>query len=129
MSEQTASAGSQGVSDTQLPPSATLTPVTLTTPPVSVQAETLVPTQGPVAPLPRECLGRFEVHGEIGRGGMGAVLRARDPVLGRELAVKVLLGDHRDDAETQRRFRDEAQIGGQLQHPGLVPVYDFGADA
>ena len=70
--------------------------------------------------------GRYEVLGEIARGGMGAVLLGRDPALGRELALKVLLPDHRDRPAMVRRFVEEAQIGGQLQHPGVVPVYDVG---
>ncbi len=73
-------------------------------------------------------LGRFEVHGEVGRGGMGAVLLGRDPALGRDLALKVLLSRHQDNDEVLRRFHEEAQIGGQLQHPGFVPVYELGAD-
>ena len=71
--------------------------------------------------------GRYQILGEIARGGMGAVLRARDADLGRELALKVLLRPHRDDAEVRNRFVEEAQIGGQLQHPGIVPVYELGA--
>lgn len=74
-------------------------------------------------------LGRYEIHGEIGRGGMGAVLRGRDPTLGRELAIKILLAGRLDDQDSRRRFFEEAQIGGQLQHPGLVPVYELGTDA
>ena len=70
--------------------------------------------------------GRYQLLGEIGRGGMGAVLKGRDPDLGRDLAVKVLLEEHRDDPELVRRFVEEAQIGGQLQHPGIVPVYELG---
>ena len=57
---------------------------------------------------------------------MGAVLKGRDPDLGRELAVKVLLEKHRDDPEMVCRFVEEAQIAGQLQHPGIVPVYELG---
>ena len=60
---------------------------------------------------------------------MGAVLKGRDPDLGRDLAVKVLLEQHRDRPELVRRFVEEAQIGGQLQHPGIVPVYELGAFA
>jgi serine/threonine-protein kinase len=71
--------------------------------------------------------GRYQLFGEIARGGMGAVLRARDPDLGRELAVKVLLDRHRDNPDLLRRFIEEAQVGGQLQHPGIVPVYDVGS--
>ena len=57
---------------------------------------------------------------------MGAVLKGRDTDLGRDLAVKVLLEQHRDHPELVRRFVEEAQIGGQLQHPGIVPVYELG---
>jgi len=71
--------------------------------------------------------GRYQILGEIARGGMGAVLRARDADLGRELALKVLLAPHRDDVDLRNRFVEEAQIGGQLQHPGIVPVYELGA--
>ena len=70
--------------------------------------------------------GRYQVFGEIARGGMGAVLRGRDPDLGREVAVKVLRDEHRDNALIVERFIEEAQIGGQLQHPGIVPVYELG---
>src|SRR5262249_47733876 len=69
---------------------------------------------------------RYQLFGEIARGGMGAVLRGRDVDLGRDLAVKVLLEKHADRPEVARRFFEEAQIGGQLQHPGVVPVYDIG---
>ena len=79
------------------------------------------------APLGRVAdRGRYSLHGEIARGGMGVVIRARDAELGRELAFKVLLEQHRARPEVIRRFVEEAQIGGQLQHPGIVPVYDLG---
>lgn len=65
---------------------------------------------------------RYRIEGEIARGGMGAILKGRDPDLGRDVAVKVL----RDDANMIRRFIEEAQIGGQLQHPGVVPIYELG---
>ena len=61
---------------------------------------------------------RYRIDGEIARGGMGAVLRGRDPDLGRDVAIKVLRADLRDNADLVRRFVEEAQIGGQLQHPG-----------
>ena len=69
---------------------------------------------------------RYQLSGEIARGGMGAVLRGRDVDLGRDLAVKVLLEKYADRPDVARRFIEEAQIGGQLQHPGVVPVYDIG---
>jgi serine/threonine-protein kinase len=72
---------------------------------------------------------KYQLFGEIARGGMGAVLRGRDVDLGRELAVKVLLEAHKDKPELVKRFVEEAQIGGQLQHPGIVPVYELGGFA
>jgi len=57
---------------------------------------------------------------------MGAVLRGRDVDLGRDLAIKVLLEKHADRPDVARRFIEEAQIGGQLQHPGVAPIYDLG---
>ena len=77
-------------------------------------------------PSREETGGRYHLSGEIARGGMGAVLRGRDVDLGRELAVKVLLEKHANRPEIARRFIEEAQIAGQLQHPGVVPVYDIG---
>ncbi len=71
--------------------------------------------------------GRYQLLGEIGHGGMGAVFKGRDPDLGRDLAVKVLLEEHQDTPDLVRRFVEEAQIGGQLQHPGIVPVYELGS--
>ncbi len=60
---------------------------------------------------------------------MGAILKGRDPDLGRDVAIKVLREDRRDNAELVRRFVEEAQIGGQSQHPGLVPIYELGTFA
>src|SRR5439155_25732153 len=77
-------------------------------------------------PPPEQAGTRYQLQGEIARGGMGAVLRGRDVDLGRDLAVKVLLEKYVDRPEVARRFLEEAQIGGQLQHPGVVPVYDLG---
>ncbi|MFI5457815.1 MAG: tetratricopeptide repeat protein [Isosphaerales bacterium] len=72
---------------------------------------------------------RYQLFGEIARGGMGAILRGRDVDLGRDLALKVLLESHKDKPELIRRFVEEAQISGQLQHPGVVPVYELGTFA
>src|SRR4051812_4026503 len=70
--------------------------------------------------------GRYRIAGVIGRGGMGAVWRAHDPDLNRSLAIKVLLADHRGRADLERRFLEEAQTTGQLQHPGIPPVHEIG---
>jgi serine/threonine-protein kinase len=78
------------------------------------------------APIPH-VLGRFRVLGEIGRGGMGVVLRAYDPHMDRELAVKVLAPDIAPDSEAGRRFAQEARVAGRLDHPGIVPIYEAGS--
>ena len=72
---------------------------------------------------------RYRIDGEIARGGMGEVLKGRDPDLGRDVAIKVLRDDLSGRPEMVRRFVEEAQIGGQLQHPGIVPVYELGTFA
>lgn len=69
---------------------------------------------------------RYRLDGEIARGGMGAIIKGRDTDLGRDLAIKVLLDSHKDKPEVVQRFVEEAQIGGQLQHPGIAPVYELG---
>ena len=81
-------------------------------------------------PAPGERLDRYQLFGEIARAvGWAAVLKGRDADLGRDLAVKVLLEGHRRKPELIRRFVEEAQIGGQLQHPGIVPVDELGTFA
>jgi serine/threonine protein kinase len=84
------------------------------------------PRRGAAAVPPPGAAGRLRLLDEIGRGGMGAVHKAHDPALGRDVAVKVLLERYQDEPEVLRRFLDEARVGGQLQHPGVVPVYDLG---
>ena len=72
-----------------------------------------------------ELLGKHVVTGEIGRGGMGAVLSVFDHDLQRELAAKVILtGKHASKIELQK-FLIEAQITGQLEHPNIVPVHEI----
>ncbi|HEV8611131.1 MAG TPA: ABC transporter substrate-binding protein [Thermoanaerobaculia bacterium] len=68
---------------------------------------------------------RYEVAAELGRGGMGVVYRARDPMLNREVAVKVLATSELTP-EIEERFQREAQIVAQMDHPGIVPIYDVG---
>ncbi|MFO0879096.1 MAG: protein kinase [Gemmataceae bacterium] len=71
-------------------------------------------------------IGRFEVIREIGRGGMGVVYLARDTVLHRSVAVKVL---HHLDGMLEGRFLGEAQALGQVQHPNVTQVYETGTHA
>src|SRR5436190_11359726 len=105
-------------------------------PPVLLRDADSASEQGPVIrpssdeiPNPSERSARLQLFGEIARGGMGAVLKGRDSDLGRDLAVKILLEAHKDRPEMVHRFVEEAQIAGQLQHPGVVPVYELGAFA
>jgi len=70
--------------------------------------------------------GNYRLLGEIARGGMGVVLQGHDTDLGRDVALKVLHADLAGRPEVLQRFVEEAQIGGQLQHPGIVPVYELG---
>ena len=60
---------------------------------------------------------------------MGVVLRAYDADLDRELAVKLLSPDIAPDSEAGRRFAQEARVAGQLDHPGILPVYEAGRPA
>ena len=69
---------------------------------------------------------RYQIVGEIARGGVGVVYKGRDSDLGRDVAMKLLREDHLARPEMVQRFVEEAQIGGQLQHPGIVPVYELG---
>jgi eukaryotic-like serine/threonine-protein kinase len=68
---------------------------------------------------------RYELEAEIGRGGMAAVYAARDTVLGRRVAFKVLDPAERDPEASARLF-EEARIVAGLEHPGIVPVYEAG---
>jgi serine/threonine protein kinase len=69
----------------------------------------------------------YELEGEIARGGMGAVVRASDQAIGREVAVKFLL--NQSDAGQQARFVEEARITGRLEHPNIVPIHQLGVHA
>jgi len=68
----------------------------------------------------------YQLLGELARGGMGVILKGHDLDLGRDVAIKVLRKDRAEDPALLQRFVEEAQIGGQLQHPGIAPVYELG---
>ncbi len=76
--------------------------------------------------LPRT-LGRYEVVELIGRGGMGSLYRARDPRIGRNVAIKQLRPEF-DTPELRDRFSREAAAAGSLSHPNIVTIYDVGED-
>ena len=78
----------------------------------------------PIAPGTK--LGPYEVISLIGAGGMGEVYRARDPRVGRDVAIKVLPIAFSTDSDRLRRFEQEAQAAGALNHPNITAVYDVG---
>ena len=76
-------------------------------------------------PLPT-AIGRYEVQNLIAEGGMGHVYLARDPLVKRRVAVKLLKRLYTDDPGVRYRFEKEAEAVAGLEHPTIVPVYDFG---
>jgi serine/threonine protein kinase/Flp pilus assembly protein TadD len=97
----------------------------------ALRAAFAVPQPPPAASEPMEGdlqreRASYKMLGEIARGGMGVILRGRDAELTRDVAVKVLRSDLAGNESTVQRFLAEARIGGQLEHPGIVPVYEFG---
>jgi eukaryotic-like serine/threonine-protein kinase len=71
-------------------------------------------------------IGRYEIERELGRGGMAMVYLAHDPLMDRQVAVKVLPRQFTFDPNFRSRFQREAKIIARLEHPAIVPVYDFG---
>ena len=80
---------------------------------------------------------RYEPEGEVGRGGMGVIYRVTDRDLNRTIAMKVMLAPHEKEGEAWEkadsqflaRFLEEAQVTAQLDHPGIVPVYELAFDS
>ena len=76
-------------------------------------------------------IGKYKIVGELGKGGMGVVYKGHDPVIRRDVALKVI---HRRDLDPQdaesvlERFKREAQAAGNLSHPNIVAIYEYGED-
>ena len=73
-------------------------------------------------------IGRFRVLERIGRGAQGIVYAAQDEVIGRPVALKVLMADLESDPETRARFHREAQAAARLLHPNIISIFDAGED-
>jgi serine/threonine protein kinase len=71
-------------------------------------------------------IGRYEIDHELGRGGMAVVYLARDPLMKRQVAIKVLPRQFTFEPHFRTRFQREAEVIAALEHPAIVPVYDFG---
>lgn len=76
----------------------------------------------------RDRIGKFEIQRLLGKGAMGEVHLGRDPLLGREVAIKVIQQDTAFGAEAKARFAREAQAAASLSHPNVVTVFEFGED-
>lgn len=79
--------------------------------------------------LSGKTLGRYRLEALLGRGGMAEVWRARDTKLERTVAVKVILASFADDEQFLSRFHQEARLVASLEHPNVLPIYDFGEEA
>src|SRR5438876_6687615 len=85
----------------------------------------MIPDAPPrIAPGTR--IDHYEILGWLGAGGMGIVYRARDPRLGRDVAIKLISDMLTTDASRIYRFEQEARAAGQLNHPNILAVYDVG---
>jgi len=101
----------------------------------SIDTDVLTPTN-PAGCEPRGAprrLGRYEILHELGKGAMGVVYRARDPMIDRTVALKVIPlaaeFEGRDLEDARTRFFREAAMAGRLNHPNIVTIYDAGEDA
>jgi PAS domain S-box-containing protein len=85
------------------------------------------PAADPFSPF-RPFNSRYWIGEEIGKGGMGLVYRGWDMQLQRQVAIKIIQGNHKDSAQYSSRFLREARIASQLRHPGILGIHDFDVD-
>lgn len=84
-------------------------------------------SERPAGALPAR-IGRYQVLERLGKGAMGVVYGARDEVMDRVVAVKVLMADLEAEPDTRTRFYREAQAAGRLLHPNIITIFDIGED-
>jgi len=94
--------------------------------PASSAPSTMLSGTNMAALRPGECLGPYEIVEFVGAGGMGEVYRAHDSRLGRQVAIKVLLGGSSEGSAAAERFEQEARAASALNHPNIVTIYDIG---
>lgn len=73
-------------------------------------------------------LGRYEIIEELGRGAMGVVYKARDPLLNRIVAIKTMSAEAAENDELRSRLEREAQLAAKLRHPNIITIYDVGEE-
>ncbi len=88
--------------------------------------EPLSPDERPAPPEMPERLGKYEVLARLGQGAMGVVYHAHDPLLDRDVALKVMLAQVAEDPEQKLRFEREARAVARMMHPNVVTVFDLG---
>src|ERR671932_1385030 len=70
----------------------------------------------------------YELQEQLGAGSFGTVYRAAQPAVGRDVAIKIILPHHANQPDFIRRFEREAQLVARLEHPHIVPLYDYWRD-
>jgi serine/threonine-protein kinase len=98
----------------------------LDTPAVDLAAQSTITSR--IKTLVGKSLGRYQILALLGRGGMGEVYKAKDTMLGREVAIKVLSSNFSFDRDRLFRFEQEARAASALNHPNIITIYEFGQE-